>query len=769
MGDEYTESVDTFSDVDVSDVADDIPEDIPDDIPEDIPEDDYSDVEDTVDDIPEDIPEDVPEDDYSDVEDVAEDIPEDVPEDDYSDAEDVVEDIPEDVPEDISEDDYSDVEDVAEDIPEDAPKDISEDDYFDVEDVAEDIPEDIPEDVLEDNYSEVEEAVEDISEDVITDETADVAGDAGAEETSDSTEDNITDEAIDTQEDAVEDAGAEETSDLTEDTATDKDIDIQEDAVEDSGAEETSDLTEDTATDKVNDIQEDAVEDAGTEGSPDLTEDTTTAEDTDTQEDAVEDDGVETYHAVPGRHGDIPVEVPPYKAIPNTQRGSDQVPQTEETEAPYTYHFSGYETHERPEVENPKVLRKDNGVSNNTFSDFNTKTEDSSYLHLENNTEIQENYEDAFKELSDYMNEHNYGKDDYDTYSQDPEWQRLHRKAFPDYVPPETNDTNTQESAFRQLSDYMNQHNYGRDDYDTYSQDPEWQRLHSAAFPNSDINSPTQEITRSVEISETPDVDFAEMSDEQKLGTLEKKCRDNRLVRIVDFHDFDPDVAMSMTDALSDAKKDFPELDVSYLGSIDSQVKGIHDTVAQSYENELRQLNGTDFSDEEYQTAANEYADNYIKKVGLDDSNDAFAWSLKIPSEYDPTGGGLSKYNGVAVNNRFAGDNKFFTECKINEVATNHKPIGCDTPRATADHELGHEIDKLLNASDDKQINDMYNKMISEGNARSTLSTYSATNVKEFIAEAYSEYRNNPLPREYSTAVYNRLIELRNMKGGIRS
>lgn len=153
--------------------------------------------------------------------------------------------------------------------------------------------------------------------------------------------------------------------------------------------------------------------------------------------------------------------------------------------------------------------------------------------------------------------------------------------------------------------------------------------------------------------------------------------------------------------------------------------------MAQSYENEIRQLNGTDFSDERISNLANEYADNYIKKVGLDDSNDAFAWSLKIPSEYDPTGGGLSKYNGVAVNNRFAGDNKYFTECKINEVATNHKPIGCDTPRATADHELGHEIDKLLNASADKQINDMYNKMITEGNAKYTI--YLLCNQRERV------------------------------------
>ena len=368
--------------------------------------------------------------------------------------------------------------------------------------------------------------------------------------------------------------------------------------------------------------------------------------------------------------------------------------------------------------------------------------------------------ESAFQQLSDYMSAHNYGADDFAEYSQDPEWQNLHSKAFPDYTPPETSDTDTQESAFQQLSDYMSAHNYGADDFAEYSQDPEWQRLHSAAFPDA-TDKPADLSIETTGIGKT---DFNEMTNGQKLEAIENRCKEYGLVRTADFHDFDPDVAVSMTNALEDAKKDFPDLDVNYVGSIDSQVKGIHDTVAQSYENELRRLNGNDFSDEEYQTAAKSYADNYVKRVGLRDSNDAFAWSLKIPSEYDPTGGGLSKYNGVAVNNRFAGDNKLFTECKINEVVTKHKPIGCDTPRATADHELGHEIDKLLDASADKQINDMYNKMISEGNAKDMLSTYSATNIKEFIAEAYSEYRNNPSPRAYSTAVYNRLIELRNMR-----
>jgi hypothetical protein len=48
---------------------------------------------------------------------------------------------------------------------------------------------------------------------------------------------------------------------------------------------------------------------------------------------------------------------------------------------------------------------------------------------------------DAFTELSNYMNSHNYGRDDFAEYSQDPEWRALHSKAFPDYnLPPLDNE-----------------------------------------------------------------------------------------------------------------------------------------------------------------------------------------------------------------------------------------------------------------------------------------------------------------------------------------
>lgn len=47
----------------------------------------------------------------------------------------------------------------------------------------------------------------------------------------------------------------------------------------------------------------------------------------------------------------------------------------------------------------------------------------------------------AFRELSEYMSAHNYGIDDFAEYSQDPVWRDLQSRAFPDYELPPLNDS----------------------------------------------------------------------------------------------------------------------------------------------------------------------------------------------------------------------------------------------------------------------------------------------------------------------------------------
>lgn len=60
--------------------------------------------------------------------------------------------------------------------------------------------------------------------------------------------------------------------------------------------------------------------------------------------------------------------------------------------------------------------------------------------------------------------------------------------------------TTSKTSALANLSAYMSSHNYGKNDYDVYSKDPEWEKLHKAAFPDFHQVA-DHELTRDEKIS----------------------------------------------------------------------------------------------------------------------------------------------------------------------------------------------------------------------------------------------------------------------------
>lgn len=78
---------------------------------------------------------------------------------------------------------------------------------------------------------------------------------------------------------------------------------------------------------------------------------------------------------------------------------------------------------------------------------------------------------EALERMNEYMAEHDYGRDDYETYSRDPEWRELNRELT------EEDGLEPAGDALEQMNDYMIEHDYGREDFAEYTQDPEWQAL----------------------------------------------------------------------------------------------------------------------------------------------------------------------------------------------------------------------------------------------------------------------------------------------------
>ena len=263
--------------------------------------------------------------------------------------------------------------------------------------------------------------VDDIPEDIPEDVLADIQNDAANETSSDETEDSASDVSADEQSiDTQDDMANEVPSDETEDSASDISAD-----------EQPTDSKDDMAEEAPSDETKDSASDVSADEQP-----------TDSQDDMAEE-------APSDEAEDSASDVSADEQSIDTQDDMAEEVLSDETEG--------------------------------TASDASTDEQPDTQNNMERNADTQE---DAFLQLSDYMSEHNYGPDDFATYSQDPEWQRLHSNAYPDYTPPEASSADTQENSFRQLSEYMNEHNYGPDDFATYSQDPKWQRLHSNAYPD---------------------------------------------------------------------------------------------------------------------------------------------------------------------------------------------------------------------------------------------------------------------------------------------
>lgn len=116
----------------------------------------------------------------------------------------------------------------------------------------------------------------------------------------------------------------------------------------------------------------------------------------------------------------------------------------------------------------------------------------------------------------------------------------------------------------------------------------------------------------------------------------------------------------------------------------------------------------------------------------------------------------IDKVGGVTVNNYFS-DAKMFIASLEKNVKTKFHPVGTENIRSVLDHEVGHMLDNLLDISKDKEVIKIFKSMTLD-EIENNLSRYSYDNtnketIREFIAEGYAEYCNNPNPRKVATSI----------------
>lgn len=200
-------------------------------------------------------------------------------------------------------------------------------------------------------------------------------------------------------------------------------------------------------------------------------------------------------------------------------------------------------------------------------------------------TEKDDAYINAMNNMSDYLNKHNYGREDYAEYSKDPEWQKLNadlQKSLGMEVttyPTEEEKVLSKEEAMGNMADYLSEHNYGPDDYAEYSKDPEWQKLNtdlqkslgmevSTYEPETDETDAGQEFsetdTEKVQVIDAADIDmtYAQGMDDKNFWNHHGNTKED----YIKLAEKIPDVqyALDQGKTLDEIKKD-PELrDTAY-------------------------------------------------------------------------------------------------------------------------------------------------------------------------------------------------------------
>ena len=237
-------------------------------------------------------------------------------------------------------------------------------------------------------------------------------------------------------------------------------------------------------------------------------------------------------------------------------------------------------------------------------------------------------------------------------------------------------------------------------------------------------------------------------------------------IKNADYTGADIRVARIWNQALKEQLKQMPELrsNIRFVGTIQSRDKALKGAFVKNVSRQLYDTLKTDnvsnFTKHELKQFAEQQAELlFTKKFAFVDDNTLGVFLEKrLAEEF-----GIKKWSGISVNENFACDFDSFTKTLKENVSAKIHPVGCDTIKAVADHEIGHAIDELLGLSDDKYIKNLMGKMtpnqITEGLSEYAWSNKTKPPVKEFIAEAWSEYKNNPEPRKIAKDIGDYILE----------
>lgn len=198
--------------------------------------------------------------------------------------------------------------------------------------------------------------------------------------------------------------------------------------------------------------------------------------------------------------------------------------------------------------------------------------------------------------------------------------------------------------------------------------------------------------------------------------------------------------------------KRFPKarVNMQFFGTVQERNKEIKARIATESFNFCKSQG---FSDDMAKRMADRYAASWMRKTGLQPKPGVLAQFTSMEG-----------FKGVAINTKYADDYKRLVTLIESNVRSGHFPSGVSGPSAILHHEVGHLLDHTSGLMTNPELYSYWKGLgpvaISQG-----LSRYAATNVAEFIAEAWSEYSMSPTPREIASKVGSIIVAA---GGGVR-